>query len=45
VIDDYNPTNSNGDAILTYKTDNKALWSILLEKAFGKFHGDYFSLE
>ena len=41
VIDDYIPTYSWGDAALEDISDNKGLWPILLEKAFGKFHGNY----
>ena len=41
VIDDYIPTYSWGDAALEDISDKKGLWPILLEKAFGKFHGNY----
>lgn len=45
VIDDYIPTNAKGDAVLEYISDNKGMWPILLEKAFGKFHGNYLAVE
>ena len=41
VIDDYIPTYKWGDAAFEDISDNKGLWPILLEKAFGKFHGNY----
>ena len=41
VIDDYIPTYSWGVAALESVSDNKGLWPIFLEKAFGKFHGNY----
>ena len=41
VIDDYIPTYSWGDSAMEAISDNKGMWPILLEKAFGKFHGNY----
>jgi hypothetical protein len=45
IIDDYIPTYSWGDAALGAISDDKGLWPILLEKAFGKFHGNYKAVE
>jgi hypothetical protein len=45
VIDDYIPTYSWGDAAFEAISDDKGLWPILLEKAFGKFHGNYKAVE
>ena len=45
VIDDYLPFYSWGDVVLGKPSDNKGLWPMLLEKAFGKFHGNYHAVE
>ena len=45
VIDDYIPTYSWGDSAMEAISDNKGMWPILLEKAFGKFHGNYKAVE
>lgn len=45
VIDDSVPFYSWGDPVLGKASDNKGLWPMLLEKAFGKFHGNYHAVE
>jgi hypothetical protein len=45
IIDDFIPTYSWGDAAFGAISDDKGLWPILLEKAFGKFHGNYKAVE
>ena len=40
-IDDIMPLNENGKSIFAGVGPDKALWGMLVEKAFAKLHGDY----
>lgn len=43
VIDDYLPTNTGASAVAFYDLA-KELWPVLVEKAFSKLNGNYYSI-
>jgi len=47
VIDDYLPFSYSTGAspVFTQPTDNKGLWAMYLEKAFSKYHGNFYTIE
>ena len=43
VVDDYIPFYNTDEAAFAKPTTDKGLWPIILEKAFAKFNGSYYS--
>lgn len=44
VIDDYLPMNLNGTSLFDHVDSSQELWPLLVEKAFSKLNGNYWSL-